>query len=132
MVDPVEMLRVCQEIVRLGVSLAIDDFGTGYSSLSMLSRFPFRIVKIDKSLVRDIGLSRKDAAIIRTIVKLSRHLEMRVLAEGVETEEQERMLRRFGCHEGQGYLRGRPMTADAFIQLLEDEEEEEGEEGLSG
>jgi len=129
MVDPVETLRVCEEIVKLGVTLAIDDFGTGYSSLSMLSRFPFRIVKIDKSLVRDIGLSRKDAAIIRTIVKLSHHLEMRVLAEGVETEEQERMLRRFGCHEGQGYLRGKPMTAAAFIGLLQQEDAPRGLQG---
>ncbi len=121
MVDPVDTLRVCQEIVALGVTLAIDDFGTGYSSLSMISRFPFRIVKIDKSLVRDIGLSRKDAAVIRTIVKLSHHLEMRVLAEGVETEEQERMLRRFGCQESQGYLRGKPMPAEAIDRLLRDD-----------
>jgi diguanylate cyclase (GGDEF)-like protein/PAS domain S-box-containing protein len=123
MVDPVDTLRVCQEIVALGVTLAIDDFGTGFSSLSMISRFPFRIVKIDKSLVRDIGLSRKDAAVIRTIVKLSHHLEMRVLAEGVETEEQERMLRRFGCHESQGYFRGKPMPAEAIDRLLRKEDE---------
>jgi diguanylate cyclase (GGDEF)-like protein/PAS domain S-box-containing protein len=129
MVDPVDTLRVCQEIVALGITLAIDDFGTGYSSLSMISRFPFRIVKIDKSLVRDIGLSRKDAAVIRTIVKLSHHLEMRVLAEGVETEEQERMLRRFGCQESQGYLRGKPMPAEAIDRLLREEGQATAREG---
>jgi diguanylate cyclase (GGDEF)-like protein/PAS domain S-box-containing protein len=130
MVDPVDTLRVCQEIVALGITLAIDDFGTGYSSLSMISRFPFRIVKIDKSLVRDIGLSRKDAAVIRTIVKLSHHLEMRVLAEGVETEEQERMLRRFGCQESQGYLRGKPMPAEAIDRLLREEGQATAREGI--
>ncbi len=129
MVDPVDTLRVCREIVALGITLAIDDFGTGYSSLSMISRFPFRIVKIDKSLVRDIGLSRKDAAVIRTIVKLSHHLEMRVLAEGVETEEQERMLRRFGCQESQGYLRGKPMPADAIDRLLREDKQNTAKEG---
>lgn len=118
MIDPEETLHICMELARLGVTLAIDDFGTGYSSLSMLNRFPFRIVKIDKSLIRDIETSKKDAAVIRTIIQLSRHLEMDVCAEGVETLEQEKLLIRFGCRKAQGYLRGRPKPAAAIDLLL--------------
>lgn len=114
-----ETLLVCGEIDELGVSLSIDDFGTGYSSLGMLSRFPFRTVKIDKSLISDIERNRKDAAIIQTIVQLSSHLEMDVVAEGVETEAQLTILKDFGCHQIQGYLCGRPMPSEDIDKILE-------------
>lgn len=114
-----ETLLVCVEIDELGVSLSIDDFGTGYSSLGMLSRYPFRTVKIDKSLISDIESNRKDAAIIQTIVRLSSHLEMDVVAEGVETEAQLTILKDFGCHQIQGYLCGRPMPAGDIDKILE-------------
>ncbi|WP_373229180.1 EAL domain-containing protein [Cohnella sp.] len=113
-----QTLSVCSEIVRLGVTLSIDDFGTGYSSLSMLSRFPFRTVKIDKSLIRDIEMNPKDAAIIQTIVRLSSHLKMDVVAEGVETEAQLTILKDIGCHQVQGYLCGLPMPSREFDKLL--------------
>ncbi|MBW5449306.1 EAL domain-containing protein [Cohnella sp. CFH 77786] len=113
-----QALAVIHEMKRLGVSLAIDDFGTGYSSLAMLNRLPFRTVKLDKSLIRDIGKDRKDAAVVRMIMNLSRRLEMEVLAEGVETEEQLRLLKRFRCHQVQGYLFGAPMPAEALNEWL--------------
>ncbi|MFC5471724.1 putative bifunctional diguanylate cyclase/phosphodiesterase [Cohnella suwonensis] len=122
-----QTLAVCQEIVRLGVRLSIDDFGTGYSSLGMLSRFPFHTVKIDRSLIRDIDTDRKDAAVFRTIMSLSRRLGMEVLAEGVETEAQLDLLKRFRCHQAQGYLYGRPMPAEGIDALLLESGEKERE-----
>ncbi|CAM4345532.1 putative bifunctional diguanylate cyclase/phosphodiesterase [Paenibacillus tarimensis] len=116
--DVEQTLKVCEEIVDMGVALAIDDFGTGFSSLGLLSRFPFRTIKIDKSLIRDIEASSKDAAIIETIIRLSEHLEMEVLAEGVETEAQLDILKRLGCHEVQGYLCGHPSEPEDIDQLL--------------
>ncbi|WP_181438775.1 putative bifunctional diguanylate cyclase/phosphodiesterase [Paenibacillus sambharensis] len=116
--DVEQTLKVCEEIVDMGVALAIDDFGTGFSSLGLLSRFPFGTIKIDKSLIRDIETSSKDAAVIETIIRLSQHLEMDVLAEGVETEAQLVILKRLGCHEVQGYLCGRPSEPDAIDRLL--------------
>ncbi|MFC5471725.1 putative bifunctional diguanylate cyclase/phosphodiesterase [Cohnella suwonensis] len=112
--DMEQSLQVCREIVGLGVKLALDDFGIGYSSLGMLSRFPFRTVKIDKSLIRDIDSNPYDADVVQTIVKLSGNKGMEVLAEGVETEWQMELLRRFGCHSVQGYLLGRPVPAAEF------------------
>lgn len=117
-----QTLQVCREIAQLGISLAIDDFGTGYSALGMLSRFPFQTVKIDKSLIRDIGLNGKDAAVFQTIMNLTHHLEMEVLAEGVETIEQLEMLRHFGCDLVQGYLYGRPMPAGKIDVILADDQ----------
>ena len=86
----------------------MDDFGTGYSSLSYLRRFPFDKIKIDQSFVRDAGAERGSVGIIRAVVGLGRALEMEVLAEGVETADQLRMLQAEGCDELQGYLFSRP------------------------
>jgi diguanylate cyclase (GGDEF)-like protein/PAS domain S-box-containing protein len=111
-------LQVCRELMELGISLSIDDFGMGYSSLSMLNRFPFRFIKIDRSLVQDIADSQRDLDIIRTVVELSCHLGMQVVAEGVETAEQLRLLQYLGCHEVQGYYFGKPMSADLLTEYL--------------
>jgi len=97
---------------QLGVRIAMDDFGTGYSSLSSLSRLPVDRLKLDRSLIHRMTLDRKGAAVVRLIVSLGAELDMEVIAEGVETEEQLRMLTDFGCPQAQGYLLGRPMAAE--------------------
>ncbi len=101
----------------LGVSIAIDDFGTGYSSLSVLKHLPIDRIKIDQSFVRDIPGDADDVAIVEAIISLSRTLRLCVIAEGVETEAQLGILRRFSCEEGQGYLFSRPLPL-AELQSL--------------
>jgi diguanylate cyclase (GGDEF)-like protein/PAS domain S-box-containing protein len=107
--DKTRALHVLRQIKGLGVSIAIDDFGTGYSSLDTLNSFPFDKIKIDKSFLLDSETSHQARAIIRAVLALGNSLEVPVLAEGLESEDQLRLLRREGCNEAQGYLWGRPM-----------------------
>jgi diguanylate cyclase (GGDEF)-like protein/PAS domain S-box-containing protein len=106
--DKARALHVLWQIKRLGVSIAIDDFGTGYSSLDTLNSFAFDKIKIDKSFLLDSDTSHQARAIIRAVLALGRSLDVPVLAEGLESEEQLRLLRAEGCDEAQGYLWGRP------------------------
>jgi EAL domain-containing protein (putative c-di-GMP-specific phosphodiesterase class I) len=92
-----------------GVQLSVDDFGTGFSSLSFLQRFAVNEIKVDRRFVAGIAADTGDAAIVRSTVHLASGLGVRVVAEGVENEEQLRCLREYGCDLGQGYLLGRPM-----------------------
>jgi EAL domain-containing protein (putative c-di-GMP-specific phosphodiesterase class I) len=115
-IDVVE--RVLAGIRALGVELSIDDFGTGYSSLAYLKRFPVQCLKIDRAFIRDLGQDADSAAIVRAIVALGHGLNMRIVAEGVETEVQLAMLRELGCDEFQGYLFARPLDAPAVTALL--------------
>ena len=103
---------------RLGVSLLMDDFGTGYSSLSYLHSFPFDVLKIDRSFVSRMTEGDQPLQIVRTIIELARVMGMDVVAEGIETAEQHRLLRGMGCRYGQGFLFARPMCAEAVTQLL--------------
>ena len=98
----------------LGVDFAIDDFGTGHSSLAYLRRLPLSQLKIDKSFVQDITTDRNAAAIVETIIAMARHLNLEVLAEGVEQEAQMNFLSERGCHRYQGYYFSRPLAADQF------------------
>jgi EAL domain-containing protein (putative c-di-GMP-specific phosphodiesterase class I) len=111
-------LGVLGSLRRLGVSLLMDDFGTGYSSLNNLHSFPFDVLKIDRSFVSRMAEGDQPRQIVRTIVELARVLSMDVVAEGIETIEQYRLLREMGCRYGQGYLFAKPMTVEAVSKLL--------------
>jgi EAL domain-containing protein (putative c-di-GMP-specific phosphodiesterase class I) len=111
-------LEVLGSLRRLGVSLLMDDFGTGYSSLSYLHSFPFDVLKIDRSFVMRMNEGDQPLHIVRTIIELARVLGMDVVAEGIETCDQYRLLRKMGCRFGQGYLFARPLTAEAVTKLL--------------
>ena len=109
-------LSILNRLKEMGIRISIDDFGTGYSSLSYLKRFPIDTVKIDQDFVRD--LTSDDAAIISAVISMARALNLRVIAEGVETEEQLAFLRRENCAEMQGFLYSRPLAAAEFEQAL--------------
>jgi EAL domain-containing protein (putative c-di-GMP-specific phosphodiesterase class I) len=111
-------LEVLGSLRRLGVSLLMDDFGTGYSSLNHLHSFPFDVLKIDRSFVGRMTDGDQPLQIVRTIIELARVLGMDVVAEGIETCEQYRLLRQLGCRFGQGFLFARPLTTEAVTQLL--------------
>jgi diguanylate cyclase (GGDEF)-like protein/PAS domain S-box-containing protein len=101
-------------IRALGVRIAIDDFGTGFSSLSYLARLPVHTLKIDRSFVIDMGAGPEGLALVSTIINLAHSMKLNVVAEGVETEEQSRLLRLLNCDEIQGYWFGRPVPSDVF------------------
>jgi diguanylate cyclase (GGDEF)-like protein len=111
-------VRVLQAIKRLGVILAIDDFGTGYSSMSLVKKFPIDVLKIDRSFVREVTRDSGDRAIADAIIALGRALDLTIVAEGVETAEQEAFLRAHNCDEVQGYLISKPMPPDEFAAFL--------------
>ncbi|MFQ6332625.1 EAL domain-containing protein [Methylophilus sp. 3sh_L] len=106
------------QLKLLGISIAIDDFGTGYSSLSHLKRLPLDQIKIDRSFVKDLPDDKDDAAITSAIYAMATQLGFTVVAEGVETEAQEKFLQRLGCQTAQGYLYAYPVNADDFVKLL--------------
>jgi diguanylate cyclase (GGDEF)-like protein len=111
-------IATLKKLKAMGVQLALDDFGTGYSSLSFLKRFPIDKLKVDRSFVQGVPYDRGDMAITTTIVGLAQSMELKVIAEGVETEDQLGFLRSLRCDEMQGYLFSRPLPVDAFENLL--------------
>jgi len=126
----IDMLMALHE---LGLRIAIDDFGTGYSSLAYLKRFPVQNIKVDQSFVRDITSDPDDAAIVKAVIAMAHSLNIRVIAEGVETQAQLAFLKQLRCNVFQGYLFSRPCTAEQLEQLWSsstgwDGSHEEGEE----
>ena len=122
MQNPEQAVANLNAIRDMGIGIAIDDFGTGYSSLSYLKRFPIDILKIDRSFIRDIILDQDDATIVKTILAMAQALNLRVIAEGVETKEQYDLLAELGCAEGQGYLFARPMPCEDLISFFRNQE----------
>ncbi|MCH8161083.1 MAG: EAL domain-containing protein [Chloroflexi bacterium] len=110
--------RALRELKTLGVQIAVDDFGTGHSSLAYLSQFPIDVVKIDRAFVAGIGRTPEDSAIVVAIVSMARGLGLKVIAEGVETEEQLAFLKALRCDEFQGYLFSKPVPPDELEKLL--------------
>ncbi len=117
MKDVQESIRKLSILRDLGIQIAMDDFGTGYSSLSYIARLPINSVKIDRSFISGMAGSTQDLAIVTTIIALAHSLNLKVIAEGVETEEQANMIKLLKCDEAQGYLYSRPVPA-AEIELL--------------
>ncbi|MGK5050703.1 putative bifunctional diguanylate cyclase/phosphodiesterase [Janthinobacterium sp. RB2P8] len=118
MIDPVHAETILVKMTERRARIAIDDFGTGYSSLAYLKRFPISVLKIDRTFIKDLPESSKDAAICNTILDLAKHLNLSVVAEGVETEEQMHFMESRGCQYVQGYLTGKPMPAHAALSAL--------------
>jgi diguanylate cyclase len=116
--DAESSIQVLRQLSGLGVRISVDDFGTGYSSLSYLRRLPLDKLKIDRSFIREVAASRDDAEIVRAIVSLAHSLHLKVIAEGVETEEQLDFLRGLGCDQYQGFHCSPPVPADEFEQMM--------------
>ena len=117
MTNPDESVRVLTELTDAGVKASIDDFGTGYSSLLYLKRLPACELKIDRAFVKELSRDGDDATIVSAIVALARTLNLKVVAEGVETQAQQEFLTELGCHTLQGYLLGKPISAQEATQL---------------
>lgn len=111
-------IPVLEVFKQLGLTIAIDDFGTGFSSLSYLKQLPIDKLKIDRTFIKDIPENKDDVAITQAIIALGQNLGLEIIAEGVETKAQQNLLKIMGCQEVQGYLYGRPMSAEAFEQKL--------------
>lgn len=111
-------LAVLRRLSEMGVDLSIDDFGTGYSSLMYLKRLPANEIKIDRGFVRDLEHDTDDAAIVSAIVAVGQALNLRIVAEGVETAVQQRFLTHLGCHSLQGFLLGYPLPAQQFLEEI--------------
>jgi len=110
---------ILNQLKSMGINISIDDFGTGYSSLASLKRSPIDALKIDQSFVRDATTEPDDAALVMAIITLAHNLRLKVIAEGVETEEQLRFLHLLRCDEIQGYFFSKPLPVDALVSLLE-------------
>jgi len=119
MLDSDNLREQLARIQQLGVGLAIDDFGTGFSSLSYLEQLKVDRLKIDLSFVRQMLRSTGSRRIVETIVQLARGLQLELIAEGIEQTEQAALLRQMGCHEGQGYLFGKPLELPALLDLIQ-------------
>ena len=118
MTHPEEAIKILQEISDLGIELAVDDFGTGYSSLAYLKRLPINKLKIDQTFVRDLPDCEEDVGITKAVIALANSLNLKVIAEGVETKAQRDFLVENGCENIQGYFYSKPIPADEFENIL--------------
>lgn len=113
-----QTIEVLEKLKKIGIQLSMDDFGTGYSSLSFLHRLPFDFLKIDRSFVYNVGENGENSEILQTIMSLAKNLKMRVIAEGIETENQLLLLQNLGCDYGQGYLMSKPLPTVEMEKML--------------
>ncbi len=120
MKDTEKTVHVLQSLKALGLQLSVDDFGTGYSSLSYLKRFPIDRLKIDQSFVRDLTTNVDSRAIVKAIIGMAHALKLKVIAEGVEDEQQLTVLQEEGCQEYQGYYYSRPLPAEEMAKLMQE------------
>jgi EAL domain-containing protein (putative c-di-GMP-specific phosphodiesterase class I) len=111
-------VRKLKELRSMDVELAIDDFGTGYSSLAYIARLPVGVIKIDRAFIRNLNADADSASIVQTIISLTHSLKRKVVAEGVETQEQVQLLRLLRCDQYQGFLFSKPLPADEVERLL--------------
>jgi PAS domain S-box-containing protein len=118
MVDAVRSAQILSEMSALGMHVSIDDFGTGYSSLSRLQRFAVDALKIDRSFIFNLDLDEDSREIVRVVIVLAHNLDLKVTAEGIENEDQRRILLELGCDYGQGYLFSRPVAPEQLQQML--------------
>jgi diguanylate cyclase (GGDEF)-like protein len=118
MTNPEESAAILEQLSRMGVLVSVDDFGTGYSSMSYLRRFPIDKLKIDQSFIKELMTGAEDASIVQAIISLAHGLQLKVVAEGVETPEQLEFLKSLGCDQYQGYHFSRPLPAAAFSELV--------------
>lgn len=109
---------ILSELQSHGISISIDDFGTGYSGLSYLRTLPINILKVDRCFVADIGVNEHDTAIVGAIISMAQALDLKVIAEGVETRKQLEMLTQLSCDEAQGYYFSKPVSAQAAREML--------------
>jgi EAL domain-containing protein (putative c-di-GMP-specific phosphodiesterase class I) len=116
--NPSKLIALLTKIKEMGLKLAIDDFGTGYSSLAQIKHFPIDTLKVDRSFIRNLPQDSEDKAIIEAIITMGKTLSLKVVAEGVETLEQENYLREQICDEMQGFYFSKPVGADKFADLL--------------
>jgi EAL domain-containing protein (putative c-di-GMP-specific phosphodiesterase class I) len=118
--DPEEVIRSLHELSNFGINLAIDDFGTGYSSLAYLKRFPVDTLKIDRAFIKDISRNSDDVVIVEAVLGLGKHFGLKVVAEGVEDNEQLEFLKRQGCDIAQGYHLSPPLAFEQYVAWLEE------------
>ena len=117
--DREQVLATIRSLKNVGVSISLDDFGTGYASLAQVNTLPVDRIKIDKSFISTIVKSEQTAAIVNTIASLGHTLNVPITAEGIESEHVRNELGKYGCSEGQGWLFGRPLSADTVRTFLE-------------
>jgi EAL domain-containing protein (putative c-di-GMP-specific phosphodiesterase class I) len=117
--NPEHAITILQGLRALGIQLALDDFGTGFSSLRHLQQYPINALKSDQSFIRNIATNERDATITRTVIAMAHSLGLRILAEGVETQEQLDFLREHGCEEVQGFIVSQPLPPEQFIKFVD-------------
>jgi EAL domain-containing protein (putative c-di-GMP-specific phosphodiesterase class I) len=119
--DEIRAQKTIEQLKRLGITLAIDDFGTGYSSLSYLQKFPFDVLKIDKSFISNLTDNPQKIAIVSGIIAIAQALNLELIAEGLEGQAELEFLTQKSCNFGQGYLFSRPVTASKFEELIKNQ-----------
>lgn len=113
-----EILNTLKHIKQLGMTISVDDFGTGYSSMVYLKTFPIDILKIDRFFINDVLTSSQDAAIVKAVIAMAHSMNIKVIAEGIESTEQFELLKSMGCDYGQGFLFSRAINATDFAHMV--------------